>query len=70
MTRARDLINSMSTPCVGHAARHAELHAALDELVACFISTHRDRLPSKTSVMELMLWSGAMMHAEDDAAPQ
>lgn len=39
-----------------HKKRHVELHKALDELAADFI-TDTSRLPSKTSVMELMLWS-------------
>jgi hypothetical protein len=42
-----------------HRQRHIELHKMLDELIADFIAhgeigTH---LPSKTSVMELMMWS-------------
>lgn len=39
-----------------HIAIHKELHNCLDELIADFI-THTGRLPSKTSVMELMAWS-------------
>ena len=42
-----------------HKARHKELHEALDELVADFITNNKDReyLPSKVSVMKLMEWS-------------
>jgi len=40
----------------GHKKRHIELHNALDELVADFISSTKG-LPSKTTVMELMQWS-------------
>jgi len=39
-----------------HIARHHELHRRLDELVADFIR-HTDRLPSQTSVMDLIQWS-------------
>lgn len=39
-----------------HRFRHVELHAALDELVADFI-THRNRMPSKSTILELMEWS-------------
>ena len=39
-----------------HREIHAELHSALDELVADFIR-HTDGLPSKTTVLELMRWS-------------
>lgn len=39
-----------------HKERLLELHRALDELVADFIN-HTNKLPSKTSLMELMNWS-------------
>jgi len=39
-----------------HKERHLELDRALDELVADFIF-HTNKLPSKTSLMELMNWS-------------
>lgn len=39
-----------------HKTRHIELHRSLDELVADFI-THTKNLPSKTIVMELIMWS-------------
>lgn len=39
-----------------HKARHVELHNALDELVADLL-LHTNKLPSKTTVMELMQWS-------------
>lgn len=39
-----------------HKARHRFLHGSLDELVADFID-HTGRLPSETSVMELMEWA-------------
>jgi len=39
-----------------HKQRHVELHKALDELLADFIS-HTTFLPSKTTIFELMRWS-------------
>lgn len=39
-----------------HTDRHKELHKCLDELVADFI-TYTNKLPSKTSLLELMKWS-------------
>ena len=39
-----------------HKKRHEELHKNLDELVADFIN-HTKKLPSKSTVMELMEWS-------------
>jgi hypothetical protein len=51
---------SVPVPAAGHEqhrARHATLHNALDELVADFLKHHRDRLPSATTVTELIQWS-------------
>ncbi len=39
-----------------HIERHLYLHKALDELLADFIDC-TSRLPSKTSVIELIEWS-------------
>lgn len=39
-----------------HIKRHVHLHTTLDELVADFIE-HTEKLPSKTTIMELMNWS-------------
>jgi hypothetical protein len=39
-----------------HKERHKRLHKNLDELVADYIR-HNDSLPSKTSVIDLMVWS-------------
>jgi len=39
-----------------HKQRHIELHKALDELLADFI-THTKKLPSETSLTELIKWS-------------
>jgi len=39
-----------------HKKRHEELHAALDQLVADWIS-QTEKLPSKSTVLELMTWS-------------
>lgn len=37
----------------------AALHAALDTLVAAYLSEKADKRPSTTTVLELMQWSGA-----------
>lgn len=39
-----------------HRERHIELHHYLDELIADFIK-HTEKLPSRTSLMELMDWA-------------
>jgi len=39
-----------------HQERHKLLHKELDELVADFISI-TNKMPSQTSLMELMTWS-------------
>jgi hypothetical protein len=39
-----------------HKAVHKRLHAAFDELLADFI-THTQRMPSETTVLELLQWS-------------
>jgi hypothetical protein len=39
-----------------HIKRHQELHRSFDELLADFI-THTEKLPSESTVMELMQWS-------------
>lgn len=39
-----------------HQKRHIELHRMLDELTADMIK-NTDKLPSETTVMELMKWS-------------
>jgi len=43
-----------------HIARHKELHRYLDELVADWI-THTGKLPSTSSVFELMMWSSSQI---------
>lgn len=43
-----------------HKARHADLHRNLDELVADWIR-HTGGMPSRSSVMELMVWSSKQM---------
>jgi hypothetical protein len=40
-----------------HRKRHKELHLALDELVADFILDNNDKLPSQSTVFEIMRWS-------------
>ena len=49
-----------------HIQKHIELHNSLDELIADFL-THNNRLLSKTTVMELMIWSAQQTH--DPAIP-
>ena len=39
-----------------HRQEHIRLHKAFDELTADFL-THTEKLPSKTTVMELIKWS-------------
>jgi len=39
-----------------HKIRHLELHRAPDELAADFMH-HTQKLPSETTVVELMKWS-------------
>ena len=39
-----------------HRQRHIELHNALDELVADYI-VQADKLPSESTIMDLMKWS-------------
>ena len=39
-----------------HRERHILLHSSLDELLADFI-THTGSLPSKTAIIDLMIWS-------------
>jgi hypothetical protein len=41
-----------------HILRHKELHKAFDELIADMMQ-HTGRLPSKTSVRQLMEWSNS-----------
>jgi hypothetical protein len=43
-----------------HAARHKELHKALDELVADFIENSRPRGSlTKNTIFDLIMWSSA-----------
>jgi len=41
-----------------HIQRHKDLHKSLDELVADLIR-HTEKLPSKTTIHELMQWSNS-----------
>lgn len=47
-----------------HRKRHEELHKYLDELVADFIDK-TGKLPSKTTIFELMLWSSNQINNAD-----
>jgi len=51
-----------------HRAEHAELHTALDTLVACFIRTELKRSVSgasvvfaQTSLLQFIMWSAYMV---------
>jgi len=48
-----------------HIERHEELHRMLDELIADFIQ-HTGKLPSQTSILELMEWSHRQTIKPDD----
>ena len=51
-----------------HISKHKELHHALDELVADWISHGliSTRLPSKSTIMELMHWSYTQTKVPDE----
>lgn len=40
-----------------HVQRHKELHASLDELYADYLTQNKGKLPSNTTVLELLQWS-------------
>ena len=40
-----------------HRKVHEDLHKSLDQLVADFLTHNRTKLPTDTTVMELMEWS-------------
>ena len=40
-----------------HRKRHQELHNYLDELLADYKYYHKEKLISKTTIFELMVWS-------------
>ena len=40
-----------------HRRRHVELHHHLDELVGDYLTWNRNKVPSNTTVMELIVWS-------------
>jgi len=48
-----------------HIKVHEILHKNLDELVADFIDC-TGNLPSKTTIMELMMWSGKQLTEPDN----
>lgn len=48
-----------------HRRRHIVLHEALDELAADFLVHHNCKLPSTTSLMELMKWSARQTEKPD-----
>lgn len=40
-----------------HMCKHAQLHKALDELVGDFVHHNPRKLPTRTTIYELMVWS-------------
>jgi hypothetical protein len=42
------------------------LHAAFDELLACFLSTHPRAALVTTPIVELLAWSALMTQLEED----
>ena len=52
----RATIEEASNKPFDHKQRHVELHRSLDELIADFV-THTDKMPSQTSLRELMEWA-------------
>jgi len=50
-----------------HKARHKLLHKMLDELVSDLIR-HTEKLPSKTTVLELMKWSSEQIDKPTEEA--
>jgi hypothetical protein len=53
---------SVKTP-QGHRNRHVFLQLMFDELLADYLLHNRKKLPSTTSVQELMAWSAAQTNA-------
>ena len=47
-----------------HRQRHIQLHRALDELAADYIS-QTERLPSKATILDLMRWSSKQAEGPD-----
>jgi hypothetical protein len=45
------------TPHEEHRARHVELHANFDELLADYLRWNRGKMPSNTSMLELIVWA-------------
>jgi hypothetical protein len=50
---------------VSHKKRHVILHKYLDELIADFIN-HTHKLPSETTLIELMEWSNKQQINPDE----
>ena len=40
-----------------HKEIHEKLHLALDELLADYIEHNPEKLPTKSTIMELVIWS-------------
>jgi len=49
-----------------HKKRHKELHSKLDELVADFLIHNICKIPSQTTILELMEWSHKQINNPTD----
>lgn len=54
-----DLVTDTFRTPEEHRKRHVELHHEFDELMADFLAHNRGKLPSNTTLTELMEWSHA-----------
>ena len=46
------------------------MHAALDALLATYLASHRGKVPSNTTVTELMEWSAEQLRAGPKRSPK
>lgn len=71
----RALASRHHVPMGDNRARHKELHKALDELVACYVTSNKGKGLNNTTLMDLMRWSHAatedpkvcQSHSQSDA---
>lgn len=48
----------------------ADLHDALDRIMAMYILAHPEKLPSRSSILEVMEWLNQQRIAEEEALRQ
>lgn len=53
-----------------HQARHAELHRALDELLADYLRHHPEARPSTMRLVDLMQWSNEQQQLPTELEPR